>query len=92
MNKRAFVRPQAFPIVWSAPIEPFRYHPKLDDDQQMPCYFVQVRTVFSDGGFEVVETIEEPTLEIPKYIKPAKKKKNALPRTQSGVADSNEGI
>ncbi len=80
MNKRAFVRPQAFPIVWSAPIEPFRYHPKLDDDQQMPCYFVQVRTVFSDGGFEVVETIEEPTLEIPKYIKPAKKKKNALPR------------
>ena len=92
MTKRAFVRPQAFTIVWSAPIEPFRYHPKLDEDQQMPCYFVQVRAVFKDGGFEAVETIEEPTLEIPKYIKPVKKTPKRVASNREPIVESDKEV
>ena len=71
--KKAFARLQAFPVVWYAPVEPSRYNPELDHDQQMPRYFVQVRAVFEDGQFEVIEEIEKPTLDIPRYIKPQRK-------------------
>jgi|GEM_PF-4469839 len=74
--KKNFARVLAFPVIWYAPVEPFRYNPELDRDQQMPRYFVQVRAVFEDGQFEVIEEIEKPTLEIPKYIKPHHKKAN----------------
>jgi hypothetical protein len=40
----------------------------------MPRYFVQVRAIFKNGQFEVVEMLEEPTLDIPRYIKPQKLK------------------
>ena len=76
--KKAFIRPQDFPVVWSAPIEPFQYNPELDPREQMPRYFVQVRAIFKDGRFEVVETIEKPTLDVPRYIKPPKKNQNTL--------------
>jgi hypothetical protein len=76
--KKAFIRPQDFPVVWSAPIEPFQYNPELDPREQMPRYFVQVRAIFKDGRFEVVETIEKPTLDVPRYIKSPKKNQNTL--------------
>jgi hypothetical protein len=72
--KKAFARPQAFPVVWSAPVQPYRHNPQLENDQQMPRYFVQVRAIFKNGQFEVVEMLEEPTLDIPRYIKPQKLK------------------
>ncbi len=72
--KKAFARPLDFPVVWSAPIEPFQYNQKLVPKEQMPHYFVQVRAVFEDGRFKVVEMIPEPTLDIPRYIKPPKSK------------------
>ena len=71
--KKAFARVQAFPVIWYAPVEPFRYNPELDYEKQMPRYFVQVRAVFEDGQLEVIEEIEKPTLDIPRYIKPRKK-------------------
>ena len=71
--KKAFARPQDFPVVWSAPVEAYRYNPKVENDKQMPRYFVQVRAVFKNGRFEVVEMLCEPTLDIPQYIKPKKK-------------------
>ncbi|MEL6442151.1 MAG: hypothetical protein AAFQ80_23265 [Cyanobacteria bacterium J06621_8] len=71
--KKNFARVLAFPVIWHAPVEPFRYNPELDRDQQMPRYFVQVRAVFEDDQFEVIEEIEQPTLDIPRYIKPRKK-------------------
>ena len=79
--KKAFIKPQAFPVVWSAPVEPSQYNPELDYHQQMPRYFVQVRAIFTDGQFEVVEMIEEPTSDIPRYIKP--RQKNAKERKSS---------
>ena len=71
--KKAFTRLNGFPVVWSAPVEPSRYNPELDYDQQMPRYFVQVRAVLKNGRFEVTEMISEPSLEIPRYIKPPRK-------------------
>lgn len=68
--KKAFIRPLALPMIWSAPVEPSKYNPELDYDQQMPRYFVQVRAVFKDGQFQVIEMLKEPTLTIPRYIKP----------------------
>ncbi|MCC0179195.1 hypothetical protein I4641_19705 [Waterburya agarophytonicola K14] len=70
--KKAFARPLDFPVVWSAPIEPFRYNRELVPKEQMPHYFVQVKAVFEDGRFKVVEMISEPTLDVPRYIKPPK--------------------
>ena len=69
-GKKAFARPQDFPVIWDAPIEPFQYNSKLDKKEQMPRYFVQVRAVFQDGHFKVNEMIQEPTTNIPRYIKP----------------------
>ena len=71
--KKAFIRPQAFPVVWDAPVEPFVYDPKLEKSEQMPRYFVEVRATFDDGRYTVVEMLNEPTKEIPKYIKSMKK-------------------
>ncbi|MDJ0596200.1 MAG: hypothetical protein QNJ72_40515 [Pleurocapsa sp. MO_226.B13] len=72
--KKAFARPMDFPVVWSAPVKPFQYNPELNQKEQMTRYFVQVRAVFEDGRFKVVEIISEATLDIPKYIKPPRNK------------------
>ena len=50
--KKAFARPQDFPVAWSAPIQPYRYDPNLGNHNQMPRYFVQVRAIFTNGQFE----------------------------------------
>ena len=71
--KKFFIRPQAFPVVWDAEIEPFRYNPELEKSEQMPRYFVEVRAVFKDGRYTVVEMLNEPTRDIPRYIKPSRK-------------------
>lgn len=81
--KRSFIRPQAFPVVWDAPVKPFRYNPELKKSEQMPRYFVEVRAVFQDNQYTVVEMLNEPTLKIPKYIKPLKKNRNTLPQQKN---------
>ena len=50
----------------------------------MPRYFVEVRAVFKDGQYTVVEMLNEPTLEIPKLIKPLRKN----PQRQPSDSDS----
>ena len=81
--KRSFIRPQAFPVVWDAPVEPFVYDPNLEKSEQMPRYFVEVRAIFDNGQYTVVEMLNEPTLKIPKYIKPLKKNRNTLPQQKN---------
>ena len=78
--KKAFARPHAFPLVWSSPVEPYQYNPQLNNNEQMPRFFVQVRAIFEDGQFKVVEMLDKPTLDIPKYINPPKNKTETQPK------------
>lgn len=74
--QKYFAKPQDFPIVWDAPVEPFKYNPELKKSEQMPCYFVRVRATFKDGQYIMTEMLSEPTLKIPRFIKPPKKNRN----------------
>ena len=84
-----FVQPHHIPVVWDAPVEPFKFNPQAEKDSrtshdgeeaspsvssQMPRYFVEVRASFKNGLYVVEEMLEEPTLELPKFIKVPKKK------------------
>ena len=89
--KKSFIRPQAFPVVWSAPVEPFVYDPKLEKSKQMPRYFVEVRATFDDGRYTVVEMLNEPTLEIPKFITPIKNPQPQPSDSDSKSAYGNDG-
>lgn len=69
-----FAQPHHIPVVWDAPVEPFKYNPQQEKDSQMSRYFVEVRAIFKDGLYVVEEMLLPPTLDIPKYIKSPKKK------------------
>ncbi len=64
-----FTQPRHIPLVWDAPIEPFKFNPKAKKGSQMPRYFVEVRASFKDGAYMVEEMLSEPTLKIPKFFK-----------------------
>ena len=69
-----FAHPRHIPVVWDAPIEPFKFNPQAKKGSQMPRYFVEVRAILKDGLYVVEEMLREPTLKIPKFIKVPKKK------------------
>ena len=69
-----FTQPRHIPVVWDAPVEPFKFNPQVEKGSQMPRYFVEVRAIFQDGLYLVEEMLGEPTLDIPKFIKVSKKK------------------
>ena len=80
--KKPYVKAQDLPVIWEdAPVDPFVYHPERSDSEQMPCYFVQVRAAFKDGLYIVEEMLEEPTLDIPPYIR--RSPKNRKPHQRS---------
>ena len=67
-----FLRSNVIPLVWNKPsVEPFKYNPKLDKQNQMPRYFVRLKVAFTplENKFTLVEQLEEPLLEAPKYLK-----------------------
>ena len=68
----AFAQPRHIPVVWDAPVEPFKFNPEAEKDSQMPRYFVEVRAIFKDGLYVVEEMLREPTLKIPKFISVSK--------------------
>ena len=68
----AFAQPRHIPVVWDAPVEPFKFNPQAEKDSQMPRYFVEVRAIFKDGLFVIEEMLREPTLKIPRFIKVSK--------------------
>ena len=83
----AFAQLRHLPVVWDAPVEPFKFNPEAEKDargvqapgdtpgdspSQMPRYFVEVRAIFKDGLFIVEEMLSEPTRKIPKFIKISK--------------------
>ena len=79
LNKQSqfwFARPHHLPVVWNAPVEPFKYNPQVEKDSQMPRYFVQVRAILKDGLYVVKEMLSEPTVKIPQYIKLPKKEQD----------------
>ena len=75
--QKYFARSQDFPVVWDAPVAPFKYDSERKKSEQMPCYFVQVRAIFKNGQYIVTSMLSEPTLEIPRFIKPHKKNRNS---------------
>ncbi len=72
----AFAQPLHIPVVWDAPVEPFKFNPEAEKDSQMPRYFVEVRAIFKDGLFVVEEMLREPTRKIPRFIKVSKKEQD----------------
>lgn len=48
--------------------------PQLENNLQMPRYFVEVRAILKDGLYVVKEMLHPPTLDLPKFIKAPKKK------------------
>ena len=75
--QKYFAKSQDFPVVWDAPVEPFKYDSERKKSEQMPCYFVQVKAVFKNGQYIVTSMLSEPTLDIPRFIKPHKKNRNS---------------
>jgi len=68
-----------FPLVWKdAPVEAFEYDPSLKGKQDYSKrFFCQVKVIFSPETeeFTVSGLLEEPTTDIPPYIKPKKSPK-----------------
>ena len=64
----AFSQPNHIPVIWDAPIEPFKGSEDGDKAEEMPKYFVQVKAKLKDGLYVVEEMLQEPTLNIPKFI------------------------
>ena len=74
--QKYFAKSQDFPVVWDAPIAPFKLDPKRQKSEQMPCYFVQVKAIFKNGQYIVTEMLSEPTLDIPRFIRQPKPNRN----------------
>ena len=71
-RKKYFGKAQHIPLLWKdAIVPPFRFNPKVDKEQQAPCYFVGVKVRFLPGrdSFGFDSLLAPPTLEAPKFIK-----------------------
>ncbi|MGK7921194.1 MAG: hypothetical protein AB4080_14415 [Trichodesmium sp.] len=69
------LRANHIPILWKdSPVQPFRFNPRLDKDQQGDRYFVEIKARFlpdrEQWGF--MELLGEPTLEFPDFMKAPK--------------------
>ena len=81
-----FLRSNVIPLVWNKPsVEPFKYNPELEKQNQMPRYFVQLKVAFTplENKFTLVEQLEEPLLEAPKYLKAESLKAKSKGKTKS---------
>ncbi len=77
LAQKYFAKAQDIPVVWDGTVEPYKHYRSRNKSEQMPCYFVQVRAIFKDGQYIVTEMLNEPTLEIPRFIQPPKKNRNS---------------
>ncbi len=64
----SYAQPNHIPVIWDAPVEPFKASEDGDKAEEMPKYFVQVKAKLKDGLYVVEEMLREPTLNIPKFI------------------------
>ncbi len=79
-------KPLHIPLVWeNAPIEPFFYDPNLTKEERAKRYFCQLETVFDAESqtFKVIRQLDEPTTQIPPYIKRQQFSKNSPVEQQS---------
>jgi len=77
-KKVKFMKSSHVPLLWrDSPVKPFRFNPRLEKDQQGQTYFVQVKAKFLPGRdvFGFVEQLDEPTGDIPGFLKASKKLK-----------------
>ena len=74
----AFCQPNHIPVVWDAPVEPFKASEEVDNTKEMPKYFVQVRAKLKDGLYVVEEMLHEPTLDIPPFIQMPREDETSL--------------
>ena len=65
-ERNILVKAQHIPLLWKdAIVPPFRFNPKVDKEQQAPCYFVGVKVRFLPGrdSFGFDSLLAPPTLE-----------------------------
>ncbi|WP_232228519.1 hypothetical protein [Lyngbya sp. PCC 8106] len=77
-KKVKFMKSSHVPLLWrDSPVKPFRFNPRLEKEQQGQTYFVQVKAKFLPGRdvFGFVEQLDEPTGDIPGFLKASKKLK-----------------
>lgn len=67
------------PLLWKdSPVNPFRFNPKLDKEQQGRPMFVQIKAKFipQRDVFGFIEQLAETLEESPKFLKASKKDKD----------------
>ncbi|MEB3311058.1 MAG: hypothetical protein VKJ02_12560 [Snowella sp.] len=72
-------KPLHIPLIWEdAPVEPFYYDPNLTKDEQVKRYFCQLEAIFDAESqtFKVIRQLDEPTTQIPPYVKRQKFSQN----------------
>lgn len=77
-----FFKPIHIPVIWNdAPVEPFRFNPELDKQQQGHASFVEIMTQFlpEKDQFAFTQLCSPPSQTIPPFLK-ADKKDKALAR------------
>ncbi len=77
-NQSAYSQPNHIPVIWDAPIEPFKASEDGDKAEEMPKYFVQVKAKLKDGLYVVEEMLCEPTLNIPRFIEMPREDETSL--------------
>ncbi|MEB3311034.1 MAG: hypothetical protein VKJ02_12440 [Snowella sp.] len=80
-------QPLHVPLIWeNAPIEPFFYDATLEKKDWPKRYFCQLETILDleTQTFTVTGQLEEPTTQIPFYVKPSKPSTELQPTEQKG--------
>ncbi len=78
-----YAQPNHIPVIWDAPVEPFKANEGGDKGEEMPKYFVQVKAKLKDGLYVVEEMLQEPTLNIPKFIEMPSEDERGIKKTGS---------
>ena len=63
-----FCQPYHIPVIWDAPVEPFKSEPVGEKVKEMAKYFVEVRATLKNGLYVVEEMLQKPTLKLPPFI------------------------
>lgn len=77
-KKVNFMKASHVPLIWKdAPVQPFRFNPKLEKDTQGKASFVQLKAKFNSERniFEFVSLQGEPSDSVPSYLKSRKEDK-----------------
>ncbi len=91
-RQKRYFKATHIPLVWrDASVQPFRFNPRLEKDEQQPRFFVQLKARFlpEKGVFGFESLVAPPSPEHPKYIKV--KKPEQKPSKDKKVRGSKKG-